>query len=74
MATDWEATFKDWSKPSSDSEQQKMDNAVAQVRKAISGSSVLAKHMTNVFAQGSYRNNTNVREESDVDLVVDSVG
>lgn len=70
MAGDWEPTFVSWTKPSSDYEQQKMDNAIAQVRKAINRSSVLVKYDTYVFAQGSYRNNTNVRQESDVDICV----
>jgi hypothetical protein len=70
MATDWEATFRNWSKPSSDFEQQKMDNAVAQVRAAVDKSPVLGLYDIYVFPQGSYRNNTNVRQESDVDVCV----
>jgi hypothetical protein len=69
-AADWENTFVAWSKPSSDDEQRKMDNAVGQIRKAIATSSTLAKYDIYVFPQGSYRNNTNVREESDVDVCV----
>jgi len=67
---DWEQTFVNWSKPSSESEQSKMDNAVSQVRRAINGSTVLSKYDIEVFPQGSYRNNTNVRRESDVDVCV----
>jgi hypothetical protein len=67
---DWEPTFLSWSKPSSDTEQAKMDNAVDQVGTAIKGSTVLKQYDIRVFPQGSYRNNTNVRLESDVDVCV----
>jgi hypothetical protein len=40
------------------------------IRKAISASAVLAKRDIQVFTQGSYRNSTNVRLESDVDVCV----
>lgn len=70
MSTDWEATFRTWSRPSSDTEQDKCDNAVRMVRDAIRSSALLAGEAIDVFAQGSYRNNTNVRQESDVDICV----
>jgi hypothetical protein len=70
MARDWEATFHEWSKPSSDTEQQKYENAERMIRDAIKESTALTGRDIRVFAKGSYRNNTNVRQESDVDIVV----
>ncbi len=70
MSSDWENIFRNWAKPSSDTEQQKCDNANRMIRDAINGDSVLSNKNIDVFAQGSYRNNTNVRQDSDVDVCV----
>jgi hypothetical protein len=70
VATDWEATFRSWSKPSSETEQNKSDNAESMIRAAIRACPVLSERTVEVFAQGSYRNNTNVRQDSDVDICV----
>ena len=70
MTRDWEATFRDWSKPSSDTEQQKYENAERMIRDAVTESPLFRGRDIRVFAKGSYRNNTNVRQESDVDIVV----
>lgn len=59
-----------WASPPSQTEQEKCDNAVAQIKRAIDQSRALAQHRIKVFAQGSYRNNTNVRQDSDVDVCV----
>jgi len=56
-----------WSKPISTSEDEKCKRAISQITEAIRekfGNSV------SIFLQGSYRNNTNVRKDSDVDIVV----
>ena len=56
-----------WSKPVSTSEDQKCQNAITQITaelKAKFGSKI------SIFLQGSYRNNTNVRLNSDVDIVM----
>jgi hypothetical protein len=47
-----------------------MENAEQMVRNAISGSPALQRRNVRVFAQGSYRNRTNIRQESDVDIGV----
>jgi predicted nucleotidyltransferase len=55
------------SKPPSETEEEKCRNAVDRITKAISlkfGSSV------SIFLQGSYKNRTNVKIDSDVDIVV----
>lgn len=70
MARDWEATFLEWTKPSSDTEATKSENAERMIREAIAASPKLGKKTIKIFTQGSYRNNTNVRQESDVDVCV----
>jgi|ERR1051325_4179430 hypothetical protein len=70
MSRDWEAMFRQWSKPSSDTEQTKSDNAERMITDAIKGCPALRGRDVRVFAKGSYANNTNVRQESDVDIVV----
>ena len=70
MASDWEDTFRSWSKPSSETEQEKCDNAERMIREAIAEHTCLSGRQVDVFAQGSYRNNTNVRADSDVDVCV----
>jgi len=70
MARDWESTFREWSKPSSDTEEQKCSNTERMIRAAIAECPDLSKRNIEVFAQGSYKNNTNVRQDSDVDICV----
>lgn len=56
-----------WSKPPSETEEDKCRNAVEGITRAINakfGSSV------SIFLQGSYKNRTNVKKDSDVDIVV----
>jgi hypothetical protein len=56
-----------WSKPVSTAEDQKCQNAITQITTALKtkfGSKI------SIFLQGSYRNNTNVRLNSDVDIVM----
>ncbi len=65
-----EDTFTFWSKGPSDTETAKCENAETAVRKAIKASSQLMNLDVTVFAQGSYRARTNVRQNSDVDVCV----
>jgi hypothetical protein len=65
-----EETFKAWSKPSSETEQTKCENAESAIRKAVNNYPQLTSHDKRIFAHGSYRNNTNVRQNSDVDIIV----
>lgn len=65
-----EERLQSWTAPLSDTEKQRADNAIKMIRAAIDGSEEL-KHMDiEIFTQGSYANNTNVRSESDVDVCV----
>ncbi len=70
MARDWESVLSTWAKPPSDTEQEKAANAERVIKKAIDAYAPLQRHSLSVFAQGSYRNRTNVREDSDVDICV----
>lgn len=66
----WEETFEVWAKPPGITEETKCAHAESAVRKAVEASAKLQQHAVRVFTQGSYRNRTNVRIESDVDLCV----
>lgn len=70
MSRDWEEQFRQWAKPPGKTEQDKCTNAENAIKKAIAQSQALARRNVRVFAQGSYANNTNVRQESDVDVAV----
>ncbi len=59
-----------WAKAPGQTEQTKCDNAVNVIRKAKDASKALANRNVRVFAQGSYCNRTNVRQDSDVDVCV----
>ncbi len=68
MSLDWERIFRDWAGAPGETEQTKCNNAIGIVRRAISQSSDLSGREVDVFAQGSYRNHTNVPADSDVDV------
>lgn len=65
-----ESTFQTWTKPSSDTEDEKRENAVRAVRAAVAAHKSLSSRNVSVLAHGSYANNTEVRQESDVDVFV----
>jgi len=68
MRDDWETQFREWAKPPGMTEQDRCDNAVSAIRRAIEASNKLKMRNVSIFAHGSYRNNTNVRKDSDVDI------
>jgi hypothetical protein len=70
VSRDWESTFRSWGQAPSQSERDKCENTERAIRNAITASSTLAAHSITVFAQGSYANRTNVRQDSDVDICV----
>ena len=70
MSRDWEKTFRDWGSPPSKTEQDKYDNAERAIRKAIDASETLNNRDICVFPKGSYRNRTNARLSSDVDICI----
>ena len=66
----WEDKFRAWSQSPTQSETERAENAETMVRKAIKASAKLDTRDIKVFRQGSYRNRTNIRRESDVDIGV----
>jgi len=70
LAIDWEETFRKWSKPSSDNEAEMQENALRMVKDAVCAYTPLDCRAIKFIPQGSYHNNTNVRQESDVDICV----
>ena len=67
---DWEDTFRRWAQPPSDAEETRCENTIKAIREAVARSPELKKRDVRAFVQGSYRNNTNVRRDSDVDVGV----
>lgn len=59
-----------WTGPSSDSEQEKQDRAERMVKQAVENHEPFKGYSFRVFTKGSYKNNTNVRSDSDVDIAV----
>jgi predicted nucleotidyltransferase len=70
-ATDRAGLLSNWIKPSSNDEQTQQDRAVRMVTDAVKAHAPLKTASLVVFAKGSYANNTNVRRDSDVDIVVE---
>jgi len=70
MSTEWETKFSNWIKPPSDTEENKLTNAETMVRDAIQAEHDLKGKNIEIFGQGSYANNTNVRLNSDIDICV----
>lgn len=68
---DWEATLREWARPSSDTEGEKCERAERMIRSAINLYPGFTGSRPKVYAKGSYANNTNVRLDSDVDVVVE---
>jgi hypothetical protein len=66
----WHDTFAAWSKPASDTEEAKAENAARMIREAVRAYPALKHKKIDVYATGSYRNNTNTKTESDIDVAV----
>lgn len=66
-----EDTLISWTKPSSDSEQEKQARAERMIRQAIDAHEPFKECRLSIYAKGSYANNTNVRADSDVDIAVE---
>lgn len=62
------------SKPASDTEEEKLENAKNAIVKALENNTKLDSKSYEIFGQGSYENNTNVRNNSDVDINVCYIG
>lgn len=65
-----EEQLTEMAKPASDSEETRMNNATKMVKDALASNGIIADREFEVFAQGSYANNTNIRNNSDIDINV----
>lgn len=65
-----ENTFVSWAQGPGKTEAEKCENAERAVKKAIASDDKLSRLDVSVFAQGSYKNRTNVKQDSDVDVCV----
>ncbi len=70
MARDWHETFKAWAKPPTETEEEKGSRAARMINEAIRASAAFGRSSVDIYPTGSYRNNTNVRQDSDVDVAV----
>lgn len=66
-----QALINSWRKPSSDTEKDRQDLAEKKVKDAIAGYPSFSSMDYRIFPKGSYANNTNVRLDSDVDIVIE---
>jgi hypothetical protein len=73
-STQRDALLSDWIKPSSNDEKTQQDRAERMVRTAIERCNVIDMRDVSIYTKGSYPNNTNVRRDSDVDVVVEQNG
>jgi len=70
MNEDWKERLSEWSKPPTDHEEKKGSTAAEMIKEALRSYPLLQKHHFRVYPTGSYRNNTNVRLGSDIDIAV----
>jgi hypothetical protein len=69
-----ESQLAAWKEPAFDNEDARAQNTERIIREAIAASAELTALPIKVFAKGSYKNNTNVRRDSDVDIAVEYTG
>lgn len=69
-AAAWEDRFARWSNPPSNTEAEKIERTERMIREAVGANEYLSGLDIRIIVQGSYRNNTNIRSESDVDICV----
>ena len=67
---EWTKKFRTWSRPASDSEQTRKARTEKMIRAVVRNHPLFRTRRCRVFVQGSFRNNTNVRTDSDVDICV----
>ncbi len=66
--TDWHDTLRRWAKAPSETEEEKAARVARMVREALSADAQIGRQRFQVIVVGSYRNNTNLRSASDIDL------
>lgn len=67
---DWHERFKQWAKPPSDTEEAKASRAAEMINQAVRDTQILRGRNFKVYPSGSYRNNTNIKLGSDVDIAI----
>lgn len=65
-----EDTLQRWTAPLSSTEEDRVQNTVRMIKDAVTSYAKLSGCEMEIFAQGSYANNTNVRQNSDVDICI----
>jgi hypothetical protein len=65
-----EEKLSGWTGPSSTTEQEKQERTERMVREALDAHPAFSGCSRSVYAKGSYKNNTNVKSDSDVDIAV----
>src|SRR6478672_597240 len=71
MPTISEEQLSKWTQPAFGNEDARRENTEKVSGDSIRGNDFLAKLSIDVYAKGSYKNNTNVRRDSDVDIAVE---
>jgi hypothetical protein len=74
MPTISEDQLSSWTQPAFNNEDEKRASTERMIREAVRGHALLRTLPIDVYAKGSYRNNTNVRRDSDVDVAVEYTG
>jgi hypothetical protein len=69
-----EDQLSNWTKPAFDNEDERRRNTESMISEAIRSHPLLKTLPLKVYAKGSYKNNTNVRRDSDVDVAVEYTG
>ena len=65
-----ENTLQSWTVPLSETEENRVKNTIRMIDDAIRTKDALANEEIEIFTQGSYANNTNVRQNSDIDVCI----
>jgi hypothetical protein len=71
MPTISEGQLSAWTSPAFDNEDERREGTERSISRAIRAHSFLSTLPLNVYGKGSYKNNTNVRRDSDVDVAVE---
>lgn len=65
-----EEQLRSWTKPLSETEETRVQHSVDMIKRAVKENPNLSNLDIEIFTQGSYANNTNVKADSDVDICV----
>lgn len=66
----WNERFNSWKKPPSDHEEEKITRTARMVSDCLTASPAFNSVPLNLIPKGSYKNNTNIRLNSDMDIAV----